>query len=358
MTESKTILFLDKVLTKPKKGTRLRGVEVFNIAFLRDLDHLNHKVTLLAHPTWVSTLEQELSSCTQIEIKETSQKLGKVLGSVIPLFEMRDRHFDLLFLANVGDGILIPYHLTQSFRKISRTTLLAHKIPGPIFLSGLKKTTRVVSVNRQISRCFEKAGYPDTEVYYGITDATQFHPKPDSKPADDIVRFGMIGDLDSSWKGSDLAIEAFQALPEELRAKSELHLAGYSNEKPDVTDTNIHLHDWIARDKVGDYLRSLDVMLNLSREIDGKMMETFCQTMVQGMLCGLAQITTDLEILTEKIDQGGGVTIQDKDELVTAMTSYIKNRSTAADQGRIACEIAKKRYVWDSEYFISGECSN
>ena len=48
---------------------------------------------------------------------------------------------------------------------------------------------------------------------------------------DGKIRFGMLGDLDSDWKGSDTAIEAFLNLPPEIADKCELHLAAFSQKK-------------------------------------------------------------------------------------------------------------------------------
>ena len=92
-------------------------------------------------------------------------------------------------------------------------------------------------------------------------------------------------------------------------------------------------------------------MLTLSREIDGKMMETFCQTMVQGMLCGLPQITTNLEIFTEKLDEGGGIVTHGVEDIANAMSSLSSNIQTISGQGKIAAKVAKERYIWDSDYF-------
>ncbi len=348
----KDILFLDKVLTKPLKERRLRGVEVFNVFFIRDLLELGHRVTLIIHPTWIELLEEEIPASSNLTIEVASRLGGKNLGSLFALRRIQKQQFDVLFLANVGNGILVPYHYIQRKGMAAKTVLLAHKVPGDKFVKFLKDDTSVVSVNRTISRPFENAAkFPVTDVYYGILNDTKFFP-PDSPSKGDTVRFGMLGDLDSDWKGSDTAIAAFQKLPPEIAERAELHLAAFTRNPPEVDDPRIKVHQWIERDQVGDYLRGLDIMLTLSREIDGEMMETFCQTMVQGMLCGLPQVTTSLEIFTEKLDEGGGLSTTDEESLLEAMVRLATDEDFRDEQSDIAHRVARKRYVWNSEYFV------
>ncbi len=349
--EPKKILFLDKVLTKPLKEDRLRGVEVFNVFFLKDLINAGHEVTLIIHPGWKATMARELPDKGNLKILFTSKFGGKNLGSLAPLWQIRKEKYDTLFLANVGDGILIPYRFIQFHKMVEKTVLLAHKVPGNYFVKSLKSDTVVVSINTRISKSFEAKGFAVMDVYYGILNTDQFYP-PEHRPPDGTIRFGMLGDLSSDWKGSDTAIAAFKKLPSQVAGKAELHLAAYTKEKPEAEeDSRIFIYDWIDRDEVGDYLRSLDVMLCLSREIDGQMMETFCQAMVQGMLCGLPQITSDVDVLVEKLEDGGGITAENEAELVAAMVQLAMDPETRKRSSMAALKTSE-RYVWNSEYFI------
>lgn len=81
-------------------------------------------------------------------------------------------------------------------------------------------------------------------------------------------------------------------------------------------------------------------------------METFCQTMVQAMLCGLPQVTTSLELFTEKLDEGGGFSTTDEEELLEVMVKLASDRDFREDQPSIAHRVARERYVWNSEYFV------
>ena len=81
-------------------------------------------------------------------------------------------------------------------------------------------------------------------------------------------------------------------------------------------------------------------------------METLCQTMVQAMLCGLPQVTTSLEIFTEKLDEGGGLSTTDEEELLEAMVKLASDRDFREEQPGIAHRVTRERYVWNSEYFV------
>lgn len=349
---SQSILFLDKVLTKPLKDKDLRGVEVFNLYFLNDLIELGHEVTLVIDPSWQKVVEKEVDQRDNLTTLTTAKVGGKLLGSLAPLWQIRRQKFNHLFLANVGDGILIQYYLILFFKMVKSTTLLAHKVPGKLFTSCLKKETRVVSVNQTIADAFAGKDFAVNEVHYGILNTDQYYPA-DSRSSRRF-RFGMLGDLDSEWKGSDVAIEAFLKLPQGILDECELHLAAFRNNAPEEdAHPNIVLYDWVERSELGDYLRSLDIMLSLSREIAGNMMETFCQSMVQGMLCGLPQITTDLQIFTEKIDQGGGIsTTGSAEEITQAMIKLYEDESLRVAAGKAAEKTASDRYCWDSETFV------
>ena len=74
--------------------------------------------------------------------------------------------------------------------------------------------------------------------------------------------------------------------------------------------------------------------------------------MVQAMLCGLPQVTTSLELFTEKLDEGGGFSTTDEEELLEVMVKLASDRDFREDQPGIAHRVARERYVWNSEYFV------
>ena len=350
----KKILFLDKVFTKPLKSDRLRGVEIFNVFFVKDLVKLDHQVTLIVHPSWQALFDREISHSANLTVLPSSRIGGRNLGSLAPLWAIRKHRFDALFLANAGDGILIPYKFIKKHRMAAKTTLLSHKEPGVRFVKHLQRDTNVVSLNRTISKYFDGRGFAVSDIYYGILNAEQFYPR-ETPRGDGKIRIGMLGDLDSDWKGSGTAIDAFLQLPPEFGETAELHLAAFTKKIPRINDPRIIIHDWKAQNELGDYLRSLDIMLNLSQPTSrdpSHSSETFCQSMVQGMLCGLPQIATSLDIFTEKLDAGGGLVVKDQSELIEAMLKLGSKTDMRIQYGKIAGQTARERYVWNSNYFI------
>ena len=104
-------------------------------------------------------------------------------------------------------------------------------------------------------------------------------------------------------------------------------------------------------DGVPDLLRRMDVMIVPSRD-EGFMRETFCQSMVQGMLTGLPVLVNDLPILTEKLDRGGGRIAATAEELAGAMEELAGDAALRARLGAEGRATALERYVWDSDWFV------
>ena len=99
-----------------------------------------------------------------------------------------------------------------------------------------RRDMTVVAVNQQIAERFRSRGFRDVHVYYGVTRADVFFPRTDSRPADEPVHFAVIGNLDNPWKGAELTLAAFRALPADLRARGRLHLrnAKYAEDDAEI----------------------------------------------------------------------------------------------------------------------------
>jgi glycosyltransferase involved in cell wall biosynthesis len=100
-----------------------------------------------------------------------------------------------------------------------------------------------------------------------------------------------------------------------------------------------------------DLLRTMDVMVVPSRD-EEVMRETFSQAMVQGMLSGLPVIANDLPVLTEKLDQGGGLVVRSVKEMSEAMDKLAGDPVLRRRLGEEARRTALARYVWDTEAFV------
>ena len=194
-----------------------------------------------------------------------------------------------------------------------------------------------------------------SETYYGVVSGDSFINAKANKLSsqDSVTHFVIYGNLDSSWKGSDTAIEVFRNLDPEVKNLTKLHLAAYSKNKPSISDPHIKFYDWLEDAEIPKLLASMDVQIVASRDKSkGVMKETFCQSMVQGMLCGLPIIANDLPVLTEKIDSGGGLVFKGKEELAKHIEKLAKDHKLRERLGGESKQIAKDRYLWNSAEFV------
>lgn len=341
-----SLLILDKVFVSPRMDT-LRGVEVFNVNFMKDLVGAGYSLTVPVHHTWQETLYREFGGSVETV---SSTVGGAVFGGIMLALSLRKRKFSALLLTNVANRLIPMIRIFRFFNVAPYCTLIAHREPSKRSLDAQKCwPSRIVAVNEKIADHFRKAGFSSVAVYYGITQADRFHP-PAEKADKDTVDFCILGHLDSAWKGSDTAIAAFRQLDEEARKVCRLHLASFCN-PPVVEDDNIILYDWMSSDKIADFLRRMDIMLVPSRD-EEVMRETFSQAIVQGMLTGLPCIVNNLPILTCKLDAGGGLVFDTVKDLRDHITDLALNKAKRCEMGMQARETALTRYVWDTNIFI------
>lgn len=344
-----SLLFLEKVFLEPCKS-EARGVEIFNVNLLRDLARLGRPVTVVAHPDWRAVLADRLGADGP-EVLSFPAWMNGTLGSVLALYRARRRRFSCLITANVGDRLTPALSLVRRFGLAPRAVLLAHREPTVRFVhaQGALPTT-VVAVNKRIARHFEGLRYGRVSVYYGITQAERFlEPRP-GKPAGEPVSFCVVGDLNCAWKGADTAVEAFRMLAPEVAERCRLHLASFREQRTGG-DPRIICYRWMPFEEVPAFLRRMDVMLVPSRD-ETVMRETFSQAAVQGMLSGLPLIVSDLPILTEKVNEGGGVVAHSAEEMAAAMTRLANDSALRARMGEQARLTAQARYIWSTEEFL------
>lgn len=341
------MLFIDKVFLQQMQEP-LRGVEHFNLNLLHEMVDLGCSLTIAAERSWHTALQPlEAKGATVLYIQGKAKKGFAILGALRLLTGRRFRHF---LLGNVGNS-LIPLILwltiTRAFR---HAVLIAHREADRWFVRTWKYTGgTVVAVNGQIAGAFSGAGCTDVHVDYGITRADRFFPA-DSPPAGEPVRFIVLGDLDSAWKGADTALEALALLPPAYRNRAELHLAAYRR-PASTTAEGVYAYPWMPLAEIPGLLRTMHVMICPSRD-EGKMMETFSQAMVQGMLTGLPVLANDLPVLTEKLDAGGGLVFAGAPELSAHMARLIDDPALRIQLGAEARRTALTRYVWNTKRFL------
>jgi len=348
------MLFLDKVFLKPAKSN-LRGVELFNLSLIRDLLLAGIKVLIPVHYSWKGEFLRQMGVAGPdfYEARGRSSFFNG-LRAIWSLYRPGRSGPQRIILANVANGLIPALCLLRLFRPRLEVILFAHRMPSKRFMFVLpRKRTRVLAVNHIIASCFKRSGFADAEVFFGHTNADRFHPGGPGGAANESkkVNFCVVGFLDNAWKGADTVIAAFRAMPPEISADCALHLASYRS-PPALPEKNIIVYDWFPVAEMPDWLRRMDVMIVPSRD-ERVMRETFSLAMVEGMLTALPLIASNLPILREKLETGGGYVFNNVEELAGLMTRLASNPELRGELGARARAIALERYVWDTKLFIS-----
>ncbi|MDO9542188.1 MAG: glycosyltransferase family 4 protein [Kiritimatiellia bacterium] len=358
------LLFLDKVFLRPRKQT-LRGVELFNQSLIRDLAREGIKLTVPVHYSWKDVLSGGLSGVLpdfhEVALRKT------LLNGLKSVWQLRRVSYQYIILANVANSLIPALWLLRLFHSRPSLILFAHRMPSLRFLAALsKKKTRVIAVNGIIAARFKKAGFEDANVCFGHIDADKFFPHAGSngtkRPADredgksaapgpQKVNFCVVGFLNNAWKGADTAVAAFRLMPKDICAKCVLHLASF-RAPPSFPEQNIRAYNWLPTGEMPQWLRRMDVMIVPSRD-ERVMRETFSLTMVEGMLTALPIIATNLPVLAEKLNAGGGYVFNNAAELSRWMTLLATRPQLRAELGGKARLIALERYIWNTKKFVS-----
>jgi len=345
-----SILFLEKVFLKRRRPEPLRGVELFNLLLVRDLQRAGMRVTLPVDRSWAGVVQAELGESSP-EIASLHGLGRDLVNGILCALRLAGRRFDALLLGNVGNGIVPAIKILRWREAFPRCVLIAHREATSRFVRLMRKLPgHVIAVNAVIARPFREAGCPSVHVDYGIMDAERFFPAG-SPRASGRVRFCVMGALDNAWKGADTAVRAFRLLPGDVRDRCELHLYAFAN-PPAFPEANIRAYPWIPLDEIPGRLREMDVMIVPSRD-EGVMRETFSQAMVQGMLTGLPVVVSDRPVLAEKLDAGGGFVCENETGMSEAMARLATDRDLRLQLGAAARRTALARYVWDTGRFIS-----
>ena len=345
-----SLLFLEKVFLRARADVPLRGVELFNLALLRDLAKLGYRIEMPVVRSWESTVRAELGEHAPVLV--TVPDMGAcAVHALVAGARLLGRRYDVLLLGNVGKSLAPLIRLLWRARTFEECVLIAHREATPGFARLCARLPgHVVAVNGQIAELFRRLGHPQVAVDYGVVGADAYYPaEPGAEPERGPVRFCVFGVLENAWKGADTAIAAYKQLPQEVRENCELHLAAYA-EPPAWSEPGIKTYTWMDGSEVAAFLRSMDVLVVPSRD-EQVMRETFSQVMVQGMLTGLPVLASDLPILTEKLDQGGGLICSDAAELADAMGQVAGDAVLRRRLGEEARATALERYVWDTARF-------
>lgn len=338
---------LDKVLLSRIPGA-MRGVEVFNLHLLKDLAGMGYSIIVPCHQTWCETIAGV--SRDGVEAIDCGCAEKPLLNGLLAVWRLRHRRFDVLYLGNVANGLIPAVRGLQLLGVVNRCVLVAHREPSKRFVASQKKMpTTVLAVNKVIAGHFIKAGYTKVDVFFGLPDAEVYFPSKDSaeRPGLDLC---VVGYLDNAWKGADTAIQAVRCLSEDIKGSVKLHLVSYKS-PPEFKETNIIPYAWMPLDSIPGLLRNMDVMIVPSRD-EEVMRETFCLAAVQGMLTGLPLIVSDLPVLIEKVENGGGIIFKSVDDLARIIERLHADRALLARLSVEARQIALQQFVWKTEVFV------
>ncbi|MFM9959450.1 MAG: glycosyltransferase family 4 protein [Phycisphaerales bacterium] len=349
----KSVLLLSPAFMADRRHKRVHGTEVFNFLFVRQLVSAGYRVTLCAEPAWRDGFAEHLAGVPRAGVGDRGPGLTTVYGlplkkplpaslSVLPRLLAMPAH-DLLIVGNVARGILPAVWALQKAGKARRTVVIAHQNPKEKFLRGLRRIDcEIQAVSGPVGARIRRLSDVPVWVSYGVLNGDLFFPREGgfAARAPGPLRFGVVGQLETPWKGAHLALEAWAMLAKPLRA--ELHLCAYAN-PPRVDDASIVFHPWKRVEEVGAFMRTLDVLI-----VPSTSSETFSQVMVQGMLTGMPILAYNLDVLTEKLapPPGGGLVFSTAAELAGCMQRLVNEPAEIERMGAIARRTALERYVW------------
>lgn len=351
--KARKVLFLDKALFTNKKRDSIHGAERFNLILLKELQACGLRVDVATASSWKAAIEN-ISDAGGLKV------IGLPFNPRIPwpnavlsILNLAFKRYDFLLVGNIGN-VMIPVILLLYYLGVfKKCVIMGHREPSAFFVKMLSKLPiHVIAVNKKISDHFEGVGRYRSDVYFGEIRSDIFKPAKEKLKKDDLIHFLVFGSLDCDWKGSDTAIEAFSSLPDKIRKKAKLHLAGFSKNKPDVDGESIVAYSWIDEAKVPEFIQSMDVLVIPSRDTD-RMKETFCQALVQGMLCRLPVIVNNLPVLTDKVKTGGGLIFNSIEEFRDHFSLLVEDVELREKLAAEALEIARKDFLWNTEHFVN-----
>ena len=364
------VAFFEKVFLRPlRPDAKLRGVEIFNLGLVRDLAAAGHPLFIPAHSSWHRIFALgDAPSVTTHAVANLGPPVLTALGAAWAVIREARRHgpFPVLLVANNAEGLAPAIRLMWRAKAFRKLVLFAHKVPSRRFATAVADIPgAIVCVCGAIADAFRQNGVSaDVQVDYGVVNADAFHPWERGHPARDgdgvpavaksaPLRVCLLGDMASDWKGADTAIAAMGLLPESHRGRIELHIKAFRDNRTFPAGSGIVTHPWSGAEDVPEFLRGMDVLLAASRnrESDGRLMETFSQTTVQGMLTGLPVVHTSIPPFLEKFDAGGGIAADTPAEIAAALVRLSDDPALRARLGQEARATALARYVWDTERF-------
>lgn len=354
MSGARSILYLAPTFLANRTRKQIRGVQVMDFQILSDLVSLGHQVCVPLERTWKPRFDEQLgrqSNAPNLDVVVVPALRKPLFATIAAAIALRNRRFDVAILGNVARGIVPGVNMMLRRGVFGRMVIQANAAPKPAFSNALSRwPARVVAVSRHVADAFsQKPGGCAPDVYYGISNPDDFFPAAQAR-RDSPVRFCMLGKLDTALKGVDGVVRAFAALPEDCRARCELHLASFPHTPDgrtrDAWGQSVIPHPWMAAGDVPAFLRTMDALIIASSS------ETYSQACVQAMLTEIPVIGRDLPTIREKLCTGAGVCFTSEAELTEAMLSLARDPALRATMGEEGRRHALTHCVWKTSEFL------
>jgi len=334
------LLFLERSLLRQRNPV-LRGLELFNLGLLEDLDARGLSLAIPAHRSWHPLLRERLPGARLLAIPRLPWPL---LTALLVAARLRRGHYQVLLIGNCSRDLILAVWWLAHRGVAGRRLLIAHRPPSRRVLWTWRRCLDgVVAVNSTIAGQFRRYGYRQVDHHFGVTQAARFFPA--GRAGRQHVAFCVLGALNVPLKAPETTVAAFRRLPTSLRDRCHLHLLGYPDTRPDF-GTGITSHAWCGDADIPALLREMDVLVVPSH------VETFSLAMVQGMLSGLPVLARDIPVLAEKLDEGGGWVFSDETELAGQMARLAEDAALRQRLGKTARRTALARYCWDTGVFL------
>lgn len=189
--------------------------------------------------------------------------------------------------AAAGPGKGVPVHFCQGYEGLNpENQALRDRIEAVYRLPGVQHVTIAPNLTKLLREHF---GLWPREIPYAI-DHSVHHPGPAQSPKRPL-RVGLVGPYQIAWK--DLAT-GFAACELAQQAGQPLVLVRATNTVPDPAERNLAIavewHQQVPPAAMGDFYRSLDVLLATSRGAE----EGFFLPAIEAMACGVPVVMTDI----------------------------------------------------------------
>jgi glycosyltransferase involved in cell wall biosynthesis len=363
-TARQRVLYLAPTFLSYRLHKLVRGVQVFDLQFVRELLAMGQDVTLPAEVTWRARFREHFAGVESLPGRLRvvyTPPLIKPLWNGLALQALLWRRFDACFVGNISRGMVPVVDVLRARGLVDRVVIQANRTAKPAVVRAIRRWgAQVVAVSGHVGGTFPSDLQPPVAVYYGVLDAQDFSPAPmdargatsaTTAPSDtgsasgEPVNFFLLGKLDTPIKGVSTALEAWGMLAPEVRARCRLHLASYPKPPTDLPE-GVVAYAWMGAGEVPGFMRRMDVMIVSS------ITETFCQGLVQAMLSGLASIGREMPTISEKLDAGAGLTFTTARELADHITRLASDAELRRTMGQAARRTALERYVWHTPTFV------